>query len=417
MNGESRSAWWKKGRLWAWQVAHFWEYWPEIKWFFWGIRLRLSLWRDRLAGRTPLLGAVTVWGHRTFVLPIMEELRKRSGKYSFYLIVDQKEGLPEGDLLGIPRWRVRSYRDYLPFGKKFAAMLAADIYWRHPPSPCPLIVCLDHGLPSKLLHYSRAMGEQYTHIFAYGPSHREVWETIYSQFPDLKAHLTICDVGYPRADEILARRGQRREILERFHLDPSKPTVLYAPAFNRGGALERYGRAVFDALAGMEDVNVIVKLHPVSYDMSVVGAHSQGIYWPDVVDQYCKPGFFHAGNVDVTDCLVAADVMVDDISGVAFEFYFLDRPVVYLESPGYFQSIGAGTNGDGNWLVNVGRSAGVEVGDMASMCAAIRHAIANPMEKSPQRRELVKRLLYNPGRGTVVAADTLERLLAEQRKT
>ena len=53
---------------------------------------------------------------------------------------------------------------------------------------------------------------------------------------------------------------------------------------------------------------------------------------------------------------------------------------------------------------------------MASMCAAIRHAIANPMEKSPQRRELVKRLLYNPGRGTVVAADTLERLLAERNE-
>ena len=49
---------------------------------------------------------------------------------------------------------------------------------------------------------------------------------------------------------------------------------------------------------------------------------------------------------------------------------------------------------------------------MAAMCAAIRHAIANPMEKSQERRALVKRLLYNPGRGTVVAVDTLERLLA-----
>lgn len=412
MNGESRTKLRKKVRLWAWQVAHFWEYWPEIKWFFWGIRLRLALLLDRLAGRTPLLFMLPVWGHKQHIQPTMDELRRRSRKYSFYLILDQRNDLPKGDLLGVARWRVRPYRHYLPFSKYFSAMLFSDVSWGRPPGKCPLRICLDHGLPAKFCHYTKEMGEFYTHILAYGPLHREIWEGVFSRYPELKGRLVVREVGYPRGDQILARCGKKREALEKFHLDGSKPAVLYAPSFNRGAALDRYGRSVFDALAGMEDVNVIVKLHPVTYDRSVIGVHSNGVYWPDVVDEYKRPGFVHAGNVDAVDCMIAADVLLTDISGIALEYYLLDRPVVYLESPGYYQSIGAENGGGDNLFINVGRPAGVEVGDVGSMCEAIRAAIKHPEEKSPQRQALVKLQVCNPGHGTEAVGDAVERLLA-----
>lgn len=393
-------------------LLHPQEYGPEIRWFFWGIRLRGSLLLDRMRGRKPLLFGMPIWGHWQFLDPILNELRKQGRRYSFYLALDQQNDLPEGPLLGIERWRVRPYRDYLPFGRRFDALVAVDIAERHPPSPCPLRIYTDHGLPSKYVHATEARGLLYTHIFALGPLHRELWENTIKCHPKLSGRLAICDVGYPKSDRILARRGQQKAIVERFGLDPSLPTVLYAPAFNRGGALERYGRAVFDALASMEDVNVIVKLHPVSYDRSVIGAHSQGIYWPDVVDQYKRSGFCHAGNIDVSDCLIAADVLVTDVSGVAMEYYLLDRPVVYLESPGYYQSIGAENGGGDNWLINVGRPAGVEVKDMPSMIAAIHTALAHPEEKAGERQALRRRLLYNPGHGAEAFVDALAMTLA-----
>lgn len=398
-------------RLRVWQVFHFWKYWPEIRWFFWGIRLRLALLCDRVAGRTPLVFALTVWGHQQFIWPVMEELRKRGKKYSLYLILDQQEDLPEGDLLGVARWRVRPYRDYLPFGKHFAALLAADIAERHPPSDCPIRIMLDHGFPAKHLRYTQKRIRLFTHVFSLGPLHRDGW--IFRCPPELAGGLKILDVGFPKSDRILACKGQRNEMVKQFGLDPSLPTILYAPAFNRGGALVRYGKAVFDALAGMKDVNVLVKLHPVSYDRSTIGVHSHSIYWPDVVDSYCSSRFVHAGNVDVTDCLLVADVLVTDIGSIAFEYFLLDRPVIYLECPDFFRDAGVENGGGNNIFLNAGRSAGVEVGDMPSLCAAIRDALANPSCRSVARRKLAERLLYNPGRGTEACVEALEKLLAE----
>lgn len=398
-------------RLLLWRVAHFWKYWPEIRWFFWGIRLRLSLLRDRMAGRTPLLFALTVWGHRQFIRPVMEALRKSGKKYSLYLILDQQEDLPKGNLLGVTRWRVRSYRDYLPFGKRFAALLAADIAERHPVSSCPLRIYLGHGLPSKFIHYTPKKCSFYTHIFSLGPLDRQQWEESLSLLPP-KDRACILDVGFAKSDDFFLRKGQQKAVVTAFGLNPGKPTVLYAPAFNRGGALERFGTAVFDALAKMENVNVIVKLHPVSYDRSAVAVHSQGVYWPEVVDSYKGPGFFHAGNIDVTNCLIASDVMVTDVSGVALEFYLLDRPVVYLESPGYYRSIGMENGGGDNCFVNVGRQAGVEVKDMPSMVAAIQDALDDPGRMAPKRHELARCLLFHQGKGTHNSVETLEMLLA-----
>ncbi|MBP5786362.1 MAG: CDP-glycerol glycerophosphotransferase family protein [Kiritimatiellae bacterium] len=402
-------------RLLLWRVAHFWKYWPEIRWFFWGIRLRLCLLFDRMAGRTPLLFALTVWGHRQFIRPVMEALRKSGKKYSLYLILDQQDDLPTGNLLGVARWRVRPYRDYLPFGKHFVALLAADIAERYPPSSCPIRVLLYHGLPSKFVHFTKKRALQYTHVFTYGPLSRETWEDALRCYPELSGKLEILDVGYPKSDMLFTRGGKKKEVVSQFGLNPSLPTVLYAPAFNRGGAVERYGKAVFDTLAGLENVNVLVKLHPVSYDKSVVGVHSQGIYWPDVADSYNGPTFRHAGNIDVTDCLIAADVLVTDISGVALEYYLLDRPVIYLESPGYYQSIGVENGGGDNYFVNVGRPAGVEVRDMPSLKVALHEAFANPKRNSAEREQLAKRLLYNPGQGTKACVETLEKLLAESK--
>ena len=398
-------------RLRAWQMAHFWKYWPEIRWFFWGIRLRLALLRDRLAGRTPLLFALTVWGHQQFLRPVMEALRKSGKKYSMYLILDQQDDLPTGNLLGVARWRVRTYRDYLPFGKRFSALLAADIAERHPPSDCPIRIMLDHGFPAKHLRYTRKRILLFTHVFSLGPLHREGW--LFRCPPELAGRLSILDVGFPKSDRILACKEQRREMAQQFGLDPSLPTVLYAPAFNRNGALNRYGKAVFEALAGLKDVNVLVKLHPVSYDRSVTGVHSNGVYWPEIADRYNGSRFVHVGNVDVTDCLLAADVLVTDIGSVAFEYYLLDRPVVYLECPDFFREAGVKNGGGDNIFLNAGRPAGVEVGDMPALQSAIRDAIEHPELHSDARREMAEHLLYNPGRGTEACVGALEKLLLE----
>lgn len=406
---------WRRLRLLAWQVLHFWKYGPEIRWFFWGIRLRLSLLRDRLAGRTPLLFALTVWGHRQFIRPVMDELKRRGGRYSFYLISDQQGDLPVGDLLGVARWRVKPYRNYLPFGKQFAMLVAPDIAERHPASNCPIRIYTGHGLPSKIPRWPSGWLTHYTHVFLQGPLFLELRDELASRAPEAVKRISWMEVGYPKTDELLARQGERDTLLERFGLDPKLPTVLYAPAFDRGTSLERYGENVFRTLAGLTGVNILVKLHPVSYDRSVAGVHSEGIYWPDVLEKYEGPRFRHAGNVEVTECLLAADVLVSDVSGVALEYLLLDRPVVYLACPDFFRGIGAPPDGGPSLLVNAGRPAGTEVGNMDDLARAVREALAHPERQSAERQKIARRLVYNPGHAAAAAVDALEGLLVGRK--
>ena len=418
MQGKGESS--KHGpiRLCIWRIVHFWHYWPEIRWFFWGIRLWLSLWLDRARGRTPLLFQFPVWGHRQFSRPIMEELRKRSRTYSFYLILDQKDGLPKGNLLGVARWRVRPAREYRPFAKWFAAMLIADNKQGCPVCGCPIRIYTGHGLPSKILKWDTGwLSLLFTHVFLQGPLFRELQADLALRAPEEVEQLEWLEEGYPKSDGLLARKGkkERDALLERFGLDPKRPTVLYAPAFNRKTSLELYGEDIFRTLAGLEGINVLVKLHPVSYDRSVIGVHSQGIYWPDVLKKYEGDRFRHLGNVDVTECLLAADALVGDVSGVSLEYLLLDRPVIYLACPDFFRSVGAPPDGGPSLQVNVGRPAGVEVGDMEGLAKAIREALANPERHSAERQAIARRLVYNPGHAAEAAADALERILAEHR--
>ena len=402
-------------RLFLWQILHFWQYWPEIRWFFWGIWLRLSLWMDRMEGKIPLLFGIPVWGHQQFIRPVMEELRRRGGQYSFYLILDQRQDLPDGNLLGVARWRVRPFQNYLPFGKWFSAFLAADIPWRKPTIQCPIRIYLGHGLPSKVFHWTEDGIGKFTHWSLQGALYQELREDVAARAPETAARVEWWETGYPKSDALLARKGERDALVAKFGLDPALPTVLFAPAFNRKTSLERYGEDIFRTLAELEGVNVLVKLHPVSYDRNVVGVHSGGIYWPDVLKKYESSRFCHAGNVEVTECLLAADALVSDVSGVALEYLLLDRPVVYLACPDFFREIGAPPDGGDSLLVNTGRPAGVEVGDMEGLARAVREALEDPKWNAEKRQTIARRLVYNPGHGSEAVADALERVLAAHR--
>jgi CDP-glycerol glycerophosphotransferase (TagB/SpsB family) len=111
-------------------------------------------------------------------------------------------------------------------------------------------------------------------------------------------------------------------------------------------------------------------------------------------------------------------VMVTDFSGVALEFMILDRPVVYIDCPQFFESTlktygcdpVLGKSGD---RFNAGRNYGVVVDSLSDMVKAVKRSLDNPDELSAKRKELTRLLLYNPGCSASIAADTVCRLLAE----
>jgi len=138
-------------------------------------------------------------------------------------------------------------------------------------------------------------------------------------------------VGYPKLDDLLNGRWAAADVRRSLGLDPSRPTVLFAPTFSVGGALHVAGLNIIRT-ALERDVNVVVKLHDRS--MTPDAHHTAGIDWPAAFAVFAShPRFALAHGADVAPLLAAADVLITDHSTVGFEFALLDRPIVVYDAP------------------------------------------------------------------------------------
>lgn len=417
MNPDCGPSCWRRMREWIWRLTHFWRYRSEMRHWFWAKRMRRMLRRERRAGKKALLVYVSVGGHIQFVDSLLRAVRARAPQIAVHLAVDETDAVPPGGFCGVPRWEIRPLREFDGVDG-FSLFLT-------PEHNCEYVVegieriCMFHGLPVKGKTFQAPYMKHFDGLFLQGPLQERMLDEFAEHEPGIANRLRRYRVGYPKTDLLFHPVRSSAEILREMGLDPRKKTVLYAPAFDRGTSLPQYGEDIFRKLAEM-DCNVIVKLHPVSYDRRVVQIHSAGVYWPDVVERYVRPGHFvHAGNVDVGDCLLAADVMVTDVSSVALDFMLLDKPVVYIESPEFYAMIGRRGSGYETWVknpaedlrVNAGRTAGARVENLEDMRGQVERAFQMPQEHQDARRKVVKELLYHAGDASATAAEVLAEFL------
>lgn len=414
---------WASIRLRLWQLAHWRAYLPEMRYGLWRVRIGLALRRGRRRGKKPVLFYLAVWGHAPFLLPIVRELRRRAPDLDLYLAVDQPGDHPEAAPLGIARWRWRPLRDYLPI-RGFRMFVTPANNIRHHP-PWPRRVCVFHSQPAKGVNFQDEYLRRFDVLFLLGPLYRCAYEAYAKHYPETAARLRTFDVGYPKLDGLVRGDYRREDILGGLGLAPARSTVIFAPSFGKGAALDVYGEAVFQALAELaeEGFNVIVKLHPVAYDPTVRQVHFAGKDWPGILQDYVRRTRLRdAGNVDLTPFLAASDVMVTDVSSAALDFMLLDRPVVFLDCPEFLAQVGKpgpyhtflDNPGGDLRAADVGRSAGVVVPDPEAMKQAVRKSLENPGELSEARRRIRDQLLYHPGHAAGKAAQVLLDLLEEE---
>jgi CDP-glycerol glycerophosphotransferase (TagB/SpsB family) len=258
-------------------------------------------------------------------------------------------------------------------------------------------------------------------LFLLGPLMRSLYEEFSRDHPDIARDIRTFNVGYPRTDNLLRRAPHRESILKELRLDPSFRTVIYAPAWDVGSSLRTYGTEVVEKLLDVPEINVIVKLHPVL----LVPPNSQnyihytdGIDWPDRFRALEKENarLRYVEEAEVSSYFGACDAMVADFSTIALEFMLLDRPVVYIDCPGFFESHLKRYGYDPALMksddrFNAGRNCGVVVDGLSDLARAVKRSLDYPDELSYKRRDMTKLLLYNPGHASEVAADTVMELL------
>jgi hypothetical protein len=211
-------------------------------------------------------------------------------------------------------------------------------------------------------------------------------------------------VGMPKVDCLVDGSLDRASVLEGLGLDPSLPTVLYAPTWSPASSLNRLGIELIRALAS-RPLNLIVKLHDRSCDLRP--QYSGGVDWPKQLRPLLdRPRTRLAETANIAPCLVAASLMITDHSSAGFEFLLLDRPLVRIEVPELLQQ--AHIHED---YVRLLAGAAYNVTDVSSTVAAVDRALADPAAHSLTRRQVATDLFYRPGTATARCALELYDLL------
>jgi hypothetical protein len=372
---------------------------------------------NRLVGVKNVVINLTSSGQIQFIKPVYDELRRRRVRASYYVTCDSPFTEEEMALFGLPM--CRSLPSSLACELRHMDLfLESEIWGRGPTSA--IRVFFGHGQPNKHTHWSDENLKSFDKYFLYGELERSMFALIQESQPESTRHIELYDIGYPKLDAQIQGAYDRQAILAELGLDPSRPTVLYAPAWDPGGSLRTCGIKVVEHLLSIPKINVIVKLHPIS----VVSRESKefefftgGIDWAEEFGKISSEHRFrYVSEYLINPLLSASDLMVTDFSGVALEFMMLDRPVIYIDCPEFYEKTLVKWGHDPQLSLvddrfNAGRNAGLVVNEIDELPDAVTRCLENPDEFGEARRAIAKRFLYNPGRGSESAADAITALL------
>jgi len=211
-------------------------------------------------------------------------------------------------------------------------------------------------------------------------------------------------VGYPKVDCLVDGSLDRQAIAHALQLDPSIPTVIYAPTWSPESSLNTVGLEVVEGLAAA-GLQVIVKLHDRSYDRQQRG--SGGIDWASNLRRYDgHPGVRIARESNGCPFMVASDAMVSDHSSIAFEYMLLDRPLIVVDCPALIHKAAISPE-----KVERLRAAADVASDPQKVTDTVLAALRQPQRLSAERRRTAADLFFEPGNATDRALALLYQLI------
>jgi choline kinase len=215
--------------------------------------------------------------------------------------------------------------------------------------------------------------------------------------------------GFAKDDELVDGSLNREATLRRIGLDPSRPTILFAPTGSLHNAMETMGLDVVRAIGTDGRWNLVVKLHDHPKDTRVD--------WAEELKPLLSDRVKHVRELNIAPFIHAADLVMTDASSVATEFTLLDRPIVFLDVPELLNEVGP--RGGILDLETYGRRIGRLVKKPSEVVAAIADSLAHPEREGELRREVARTVFHDPGNaaeriaGVVLEAAGLSESLPE----
>jgi len=377
------------------------------------VPLLLSMHQNKKKGKTVVCYQILSAGQLQYILPIHNVLlNKHSERFSFYVSMDypMQDKLTELDLPE-EKFFPSKIAKYLT---NIDIFLEPEIHSRGPKQAIKIFS--GHGQANKLSNWADENLRAFDIYFLHGPLEREMFEVVKASRPEATKHIELVDIGYPKLDALINGTYDRSAILKKLSFEPKNKTIIYAPAWDPGGSLRTYGIKVIQTLLSIPNVNILVKLHPASMEPKNsphYEFYTGGIDWEEEFSHFNDNSRFKfIKDYLINPYLHVSDLMVNDFSGVGLEFMVLNRPVIYIDCPEYFEKVLPSWNCDANLAknddrFNGGRNAGTVVYNLDMLKQAVIFELSEPNINSSKREALSQKLMFNPGRGANVAADDI----------
>ncbi|MGC9605516.1 MAG: CDP-glycerol glycerophosphotransferase family protein [Minisyncoccia bacterium] len=217
------------------------------------------------------------------------------------------------------------------------------------------------------------------------------------------------EIGCPKYDilfELRDRGIDRKAFIKGLGLDPSLPTVFYAATWNQNTSVFTWLDRILEIPERFK-ANLIVKIHPGSYIDPTSKKGSGGVDWRSFFDNSDIAGhrIYNAYEVDSPEFIMGSDLAVTDISTIWIEFYFLRKPMIFLDIPRFFEDHEMNSLGDFRPIY------GSLVKTPKEFYAAIARSLTVPREARPDNAPSIDdRLLYNRGKATAAAVAKLHEM-------
>lgn len=207
-------------------------------------------------------------------------------------------------------------------------------------------------------------------------------------------------IGMPKVDCLVDGSLRRDAVLRKLRLDPSRPTILYAPTWSAHSSLNLMGVDLVERILA-HPWNLIVKLHDRSRDPREF--YSGGVDWVARLNAVMSGETAHlAADADVCPYLAAADVMITDHSSAGFEYLLLDRPLVRIHIPALIR-----TSNINQEYVSLMIDASTSADSAQDAVDAVERSLASPSSGSASRRAVAAELFHEPGTATARAVAEL----------
>ncbi|MBK8982188.1 MAG: CDP-glycerol glycerophosphotransferase family protein [Ignavibacteria bacterium] len=385
------------------------------------IRIKSGMLIDKFRKKKTVILDIEELSFIPYILPIYESLIKKTNSISYY-ISTHYPGASELNVFGIPESKqfiVSMSKDL----HETDLFLSPHIYGKG--NKNSIRIHINHNQPVKYQSYMKRDFINFDVHFLTSPLHRKQTENTIKDYSLEEIDIKLFNIGYSKSDDLLCGKYSREKVLSDLGLDIQKKTILYAPSWDKGLSLRSFGESVIEEMLKNESINIIVKLHPISYsseDGPNYKFYTGGINWKERLEKYNSyKNFRHVSEGKSDPLLAASDVMVTDLSSVALEFIMLDKPVIYINCPEFFEKTLKETyTGFGNTSeefvkndpkANAGRHTGIVVEEMSQLTEAVQRALNDPKEFSQKRKELAEMLTYNKGRAADAASDKILELL------